>query len=518
MFFGGFGLAEATSNTAEPAALGAIAATPSSRTQSSVALHLVQAPIEPASRREPVVTTQLVLIDLLAVGLVTAATFFAIFGLRNATFTSPTTIVAALPLVWVAVTAAGRGYDPRFIGVGSAEFAKALRTFINVSLVFAVVSYVGRLEVSRAVLLAALPGSLVAVWVGRYAARVRLHRLRRAGRSMNRVLAVGSAASVAALAESMRRDPSTGLHVVAACLPENEPDDPTALARLAVCEVAVAGAPGDVARTAADWGARSVAVVAGDVGTAALRSISWALEGTGRDLMVSTGLVEVADRRLHVQSVAGLPLLRVDEPVFDGFRPALKSAFDHSAAAAALLLLAPLFAVVALLVRCTSAGPAFYRQTRVGRNGEAFRMTKFRSMYRDSDARRDEMAELNEVADGLLFKVRNDPRITPVGRFIRRTSIDELPQLLQVLIGRMSLVGPRPPLPCEVDKYDDDVRRRLLVKPGLTGLWQVSGRSDLSWADSVRLDLHYVENWSLGLDMVVLLKTARAVVRAKGAY
>jgi exopolysaccharide biosynthesis polyprenyl glycosylphosphotransferase len=198
-------------------------------------------------------------------------------------------------------------------------------------------------------------------------------------------------------------------------------------------------------------------------------------------------------------------------------RQAVKLVFDRVAAAVLLLLLAPVLIGIGLMVRLGSSGPALFTQTRIGRNGRTFRMVKFRSMVVDAESRLDEVAGDNEQ-DGPLFKMREDPRVTRVGRFLRRSSIDELPQLFNVLTGSMSLVGPRPPLPSEVATYGDDVWERLRVKPGITGLWQVSGRSDLSWEESVRLDLHYVHSWSLWLDMVVLCKTARAVLRADGAY
>lgn len=201
-----------------------------------------------------------------------------------------------------------------------------------------------------------------------------------------------------------------------------------------------------------------------------------------------------------------------------GLRLAVKAVLDRVVAGALLILLAPLFLALALLIRCSSTGPAFYRQTRIGRDGTPFRMTKFRSMYVGAHEQRHLLVASNDVSDGLLFKVRADPRVTAIGSFLRRTSLDELPQLIQVLTGHMSLVGPRPPLPEEVARYGADVRRRLVVKPGMTGLWQVSGRSDLAWADAVRLDLNYIENWSLGLDLSVLLKTPRAVLTARGAY
>ncbi len=196
----------------------------------------------------------------------------------------------------------------------------------------------------------------------------------------------------------------------------------------------------------------------------------------------------------------------------------VKHVLDRIAAGAVLIMLSPLLLVVALVVRGTSPGPVLFRQTRIGRDGRPFTMLKFRSMHADAEAGLADLLAWNDAAGGVLFKLRNDPRTTAVGRVLRRLSLDELPQLLNVLSGSMSLVGPRPPLPSEVARYGPQERRRLLVKPGLTGLWQVSGRSNLSWEESIRLDLFYVERWSLALDAAVLVRTLPAVLRADGAY
>jgi exopolysaccharide biosynthesis polyprenyl glycosylphosphotransferase len=250
---------------------------------------------------------------------------------------------------------------------------------------------------------------------------------------------------------------------------------------------------------------------------AALRRLAWSLEGTGVDLVVAPTLTDVAGPRVHVRPVAGLPLLHVEAPEFTGGRQLLKGLVDRCAALAFLVLLTPLLAAIALAVRLDTPGPALFRQTRVGRHGRPFLLYKFRSMVGGAEHMRAALAQNNEQ-DGVLFKIRRDPRVTPVGRIIRRYSLDELPQLLNVLKGDMALVGPRPPLPAEVEQYGTDVHRRLLVKPGITGLWQVSGRSDLPWQDGVRLDLYYVENWSLTLDLMILWKTLFTVLRPQGAY
>jgi exopolysaccharide biosynthesis polyprenyl glycosylphosphotransferase len=249
----------------------------------------------------------------------------------------------------------------------------------------------------------------------------------------------------------------------------------------------------------------------------ALRRLAWDLEPSGADLIVAPTLVDVAGPRLSIRPVEGLPLLHVDQPTFTGLRRLLKAGFDRCLAGLALVALSPLLAVIALAVKVNSPGPVLFRQVRVGRLGQEFTILKFRSMVADAERRMDEVVQLNQ-GDGPLFKAHADPRITRVGAFLRRTSLDELPQLVNVMLGQMSLVGPRPHLAAEVALFGSDMTRRMLVKPGLTGLWQVSGRSDLTWDESVRVDLRYVENWSFMLDLAILWKTLFVVLRRSGAY
>ena len=249
-----------------------------------------------------------------------------------------------------------------------------------------------------------------------------------------------------------------------------------------------------------------------------LRRLGWQMEGTGIDLVLAPTLTDVAGPRIHMRPIAGLPLIHVSSPEFRGMRKALKGLVDRVVGAGRRAVAdRPLLALIALAIRLDSRGPAFFRQTRVGLGGREFDVFKFRSMVVDADAMMTQVSRHNET-DGLMFKMRNDPRVTRVGAFLRTWSLDELPQIINVLKGDMSLVGPRPPLPSEVAWYDQDVARRLLVKPGMTGLWQVSGRSDLSFEDGIRLDLYYVENWSLATDVAILWKTVGAVIRRRGAY
>ncbi|MCX5375758.1 sugar transferase [Streptomyces sp. NBC_00091] len=248
-----------------------------------------------------------------------------------------------------------------------------------------------------------------------------------------------------------------------------------------------------------------------------LRRMGWALHDEGLEMAVFPGLVEISVKRLETLSAGGLAVLRIAPPVRRGVQTVLKSALDRTGAALGLLLLSPLFLGLVLAIRLGSRGPAFYSQRRVGRGGTPFVMWKFRTMVEDADHLKAELAGSNEN-DGLMFKMRRDPRVTRVGRLLRRTSLDELPQLVNVLTGSMSLVGPRPPLPEEVAEYDEVELRRLTVRPGMTGLWQISGRSDLSWDETIQLDLQYVDNWSFTSDVDVMGRTLRAVVDGRGAY
>jgi exopolysaccharide biosynthesis polyprenyl glycosylphosphotransferase len=423
-----------------------------------------------------------------------------------------------LPLAWVLAVMGNGAYERRFVGVGNAEFERVFRAFLHLTVVTVFVFYAADAPVARGYAFPALGFALLFDLASRYAARKWLHRRRQHGRSMSSVVAIGGVASVAQFTALLRRDRYAGLEVVGACLPQGSARGGDGERELDAIGVPVVGDVDSIVDVVHSTGAHTVAVLSGEISAEKLRWISWQLEGTDTDLVVSPGLTEVAGRRLEIQPVAGLPLLHVKVPAFTGVRRMIKGGFDRFVAGLALLLLSPIMLALGALVVVTSKGSPLFLQTRVGRDGQTFRMIKFRSMYTGAERRVSELLSQNQNADGLLFKVKDDPRVTPIGRRLRRYSLDELPQLINVLLGSMSLVGPRPPLPSEVAQYQDDVRRRLLVKPGLTGLWQISGRSDLSWEESVRLDLRYVENWSLATDLMILWKTTFAVVRSAGAY
>lgn len=417
----------------------------------------------------------------------------------------------AVPVLWLAAVWLSGGYDVRFIGTGSDEYRRVLNAGVGLTAAVAIFSYVINVELSRGYLLIALPTATAFDLIARYALRKRLHRQRDAGRCLLSVVAVGHEPAVADLITELGRDRYHGLTVVGACV-----------ARPSGCNevagVPVYGGLDDVPTAVKAFGADTVAVLAcPEMDGIRLRSLAWELEKTGTDLCVSPALLDVAGPRTTIRPTAGLTLLHVDHPELSGFRLVLKDLFDRCAAAAALVALFPLMIVLGATIRLHDRGPALFTQVRVGKDGRTFRIYKFRTMVVDAEQRKAELLANNDT-DGVLFKLRKDPRVTSVGEHLRRWSIDELPQLLNIFLGDMSLVGPRPALPDEAERYAEHVRRRLAVKPGLTGLWQVNGRSDLSWDESVRLDLRYVENWSFALDLQILWKTFAVLLRRSGAY
>jgi exopolysaccharide biosynthesis polyprenyl glycosylphosphotransferase len=452
---------------------------------------------------------RMVLGDLLCGGVASAAAFFVRFG-GFTPYAAPYMLVSAvLPVVWVCAIAINRAYEPRMIGIGSEEFRRVMQCGVALTAATAIGSYVTKTDTARGYVVLALSLVTLLTLLSRYGLRRALHRRRVRGACMRRVVAVGHAASIAELVHFFRRERHHGMEIVAACLPDDAPIGSAG-------EVPVGGGFSDVSIVVDQFHADTVAVLAcPEMDGAALRRLAWRLERTHTELVVAPALMDIAGPRTTIRPAAGLPLLHVEHPELAGVRQLIKNVFDRVVATALLALLAPMLCGLAVAVRVTSPGPALFRQTRVGKDGRLFTMVKFRTMRRGSEHQK---ITLVSDGDGVLFKIRNDPRVTPLGTLMRRHSLDELPQLINVVRGHMSLVGPRPPLPEEVASYGDDVRRRLLVRPGLTGLWQVSGRSDLSWEESVRLDLRYVENWSLTLDLQILWKTWSAVARGQGAY
>jgi len=467
----------------------------------------------PAARWTPAAVRRLVVADTVCVAAATTIGFAARVGFHtDADVRAYLNLAVVVALAWLASLFAQGAYEVRRITTGTREFQLVVRAAAFLAGALAVVCYLSGVVVGRTFVAVTIPTGCALMLVSRFLLRKAVHHKRKQGQWTSSILAVGTSESVAHLADVTRRASEAGLIVVGACVEDAVEGDEL------LPGVPVVGDVSHAAQLAEQLDVDIVAVAGSGLGPRRIRELGWALESTGRNMVMAPGLTEVAGPRVHVSPVEGLPLMWVDQPQFTGVKRVVKRALDVLGAGLGLVLIAPLLVLIALAVRLTSRGPAIYRSIRMGQDGREFVTYKFRSMYRDAEARKAELLDLNENADGLLFKLREDPRVTKVGKYLRKFSLDELPQLFNVLGGSMSLVGPRPPLPDEVERYHDHVHRRLLVKPGMTGLWQVSGRSDLSWDESVRLDLYYVENWSLGFDFVIIARTVLAVLRRSGAY
>ncbi len=418
---------------------------------------------------------------------------------------------AVIVAVWLACLQGADAYEVQRISLGAREYQRVLRAGLHVAGVVAIVGYLSGILLARTFVAIVIPSGMVLMVVTRWFVRRRVYANRTRGDWTTAILVVGTADSVRHVLEELSRAPRTGLVAVGACCEDAETGSEI------VPGVPVVGSTRSASGMAEQMDVDVVAVAGEGMGRAQIRELAWSLEGTPRQMVMAPGLTGVAGPRVHVSPVEGLSLMWVDQPRFSGLGRIVKRGLDIVGSGLLLLLASPFLLVIAAAVRLTSSGPVLFKQRRLGQGGEWVQVLKFRTMYVDAEDRLADLMHLNESTDPLFFKVREDPRITPLGRILRRYSLDELPQLINIFFGSMSLVGPRP-LPGELDLYDDHFRRRMMVKPGLTGLWQVSGRSDLSAEDAVRLDLYYVENWSLTLDIAIIFRTIWVVLRTRGAY
>lgn len=455
----------------------------------------------------------LVISDLSCILVAIAFGYFLRFGLSDSGRGSMYVgIATALAVGWALALQASGAYDIRHLATGPEEAKRALRASAITVSVLAVACYATKTEVARGFVIGVIPVGVALVLLCRSILRRIIQRHRTTGAWTHRILAVGTAASVRRLLVSTERAKGAGLKVIGACV------DDIPVGNEIAPGVPVVGGTELAAGKAAEIAADVVAVAGHGLEAEAVRELGWQLEETPIGLVVAPALTEVAGPRVHVSPVEGLPLVWLDRPQLGRLPRIAKRMMDVIGGLFLLLVTAPLLIATTMAIKLTSRGPVFFRQRRLGVHGTEFTILKFRSMYHGAEARRARLLEMNEQdGGGVLFKIRRDPRITPVGRWIRQFSIDELPQLVHVLSGKMSLVGPRP-LAAIDSHYDGSARRRLLVRPGLTGLWQVSGRSALTWEDSVRFDLYYVENWSIGFDLAILLRTILVVLSRRGAY
>ena len=419
-------------------------------------------------------------------------------------------------VVWPAAIAICRGYRRNRIGIGLDEPGAVVRAGMVVVVAGALPAGIiaGDPLTLYALLKLVATGTPFAVLLSlmvRFFARRILHLMQRHGRSLRHVLVVGSFGAAQQLSERIQREPDAGMKVIGLCLPASQ------LPRPVVDGIPVLGSLQQVSDVVRARGCDAVAVTSDDATRYNyLRQLAWSLEGADVELLVDPGLVEVAGPRMHIRPLMGFPLLHVEEPHFTGWRRVVKRVTDLVLTSVGLLIISPLMLGIAAVIKLQDGGPVIFRQARIGREGTPFIMLKFRSMVVDAEDRKPDLMETNEGKGG-LFKLSDDPRVTSFGRFMRDFSLDELPQLFNVLGGSMSLVGPRPHLASELAQMPSEASRRSLVTPGLTGLWQVSGRSGLEGDDAVRFDLRYVENWSFTLDLWILWKTIFAVLTKRGA-
>jgi exopolysaccharide biosynthesis polyprenyl glycosylphosphotransferase len=472
-----------------------------------------------------VYAARLVITDLLVLIWVVFGVQIAWFGVSSADVRfggNLTEIAVSYTAISVTIIAAwmlmlgiygSRGY--RVLGTGPQEYRQVADGTVRLFGLVAIVSFLFQIEFARGYILIAFPLGLGVLIFSRWIWRIWLGAKRLDGKYSSRVLLVGSLDSVVHLARELARQSAAGYLVVGACIPGGHGSEVLPGTKIPVF-VDIDKLQEAMATVEAD----TVVVSSSEaLPPQRMRELSWGLEPGRQHLVVAPSLTDIGGPRIHTRPVAGLPLIHVETPRYEGKRLFAKRTFDIAASGALIAISSPFLVIIAIAIRLSTPGSVFFRQERVGINGAHFQMLKFRSMVADAESKLSGLQKL-ERAEGnaVMFKMKDDPRVTPIGKVLRRFSLDELPQLFNVFAGTMSLVGPRPSLESEVTEYESHVHRRFLVKPGITGLWQVSGRSNLSWADTVRLDLYYVENWSITGDISILWRTAKAVVGRDGAY
>jgi exopolysaccharide biosynthesis polyprenyl glycosylphosphotransferase len=463
-------------------------------------------------------TRRLWVSDLITLTVVAFGTQIAWFGLGNAQVSiredSRLSVVsywffsALLVVAWMWSLSLIDSRSDRAIGTGSTEYIRIISVSVRLFGIIAILAFLLRVDVARGYLLISFPLGILVLLLERWLWRQWLVRQRARGEFSARVLLVGSENSVAQISEALRRTPSAGYLVVGACVPQGVPGQ-----NVRGTDIPIVGSVLSVSTALAAADADTVAISStDDLPPSVVKRISWQLEAGRQHLVLAPSIIDVVGPRIQTRPVAGLPLIHVETPRYSKGQRLAKRGLDLLLATTALIVLSPIMAVIALRIRSAVDGPVLFRQVRVGLDGREFRLFKFRTMVQNAEELLADLEPRQDAGNEVLFKMSEDPRVTDLGRFLRRYSLDELPQLFNVIGGSMSLVGPRPSLPREVERYADHVHRRFMVKPGITGLWQISGRSTLSWEETVRLDLSYVENWTLIGDIVILFKTAKAAL------
>lgn len=445
---------------------------------------------------------------------------------NNGVVVSYTATSTILILLWLYVLALFGTRKAEIVGAGPEEYRRTVRATLFLFAAIAIFAYLTELPLARSYLLIALPTGVFGLLISRWLWRQWLGAHRQGGDYLNPAVIVGSASSADTVALQLQQHPEAGFSIVGCFLSGSaQPQSQSQQILLKKSSVPILGGFSDTIPLMRQWGATTIIVAsADDLSPEDVRKLSWELTPGQEHLVLAPSMLDVSGPRLHMYPVAGLPLIRLEAPAFSGVRKLIKRLFDLTVSLVLLVLLSPVFAVIALAIKRFDSGPVFFTQERIGIHGKPFVMIKFRTMTTTAEEDRDQLLResghlgLEAAGNSVLFKLKEDPRITNVGKKLRKYSLDELPQLINVLTDDMSLVGPRPPLATEVEKYEDHVNRRFLMKPGITGQWQTSGRSNLSWDESVRADLMYVENWSFVNDIIILWRTLGVMLRGTDAY
>lgn len=461
--------------------------------------------------------------DVAVIGLAVLLAQMGRFGLPldvKSDWLLPAVSAVALIVVWLAALGIQQAWDVNIVGTGLEEYRRVViatawvcGAFASIALIFQLYPYI-----ARGYVLIALSTGLVGLLLVRNIFRRRLGMKRLSDECSVRVLVLGRPSSVAMLASHFSRNKMSGYSIVGACIP-GASDLTGGKINTASGIVPIMGDEESIRDALVSSGADALAITALDhIEHERMRMLTWELDSLGIDLIVVPGMTDVAGPRLKVRPVDNMPLFYITRPKHDRASRTQKRLIDLVCGSLGTIALLPLMILVAIAIKIDDGGPVFFRQVRVGFRGKPFKIFKFRTMLVGSDTVHDEEKAVQGQADVFCSKSADDRRITRVGQFLRRTSLDELPQLFNVIAGSMSLVGPRPLVPGEGASVEHFVERRSLIKPGMTGLWQVSGRSDVSPDERIRLDYSYVDNWSSVLDFVIMWRTVRAVLARDGAY
>ncbi|GGG29151.1 polyprenyl glycosylphosphotransferase [Rhodococcoides trifolii] len=452
---------------------------------------------------------------ILDISIVAAAAGFAfLVDMGGKTSVGPGQSIS-MAVLWTLFLAVLRTRDTAIVGNGYEEYRRVITATAALVGVIAIVALFLQAGIAREYLVLSFPTGLIGLVLGRHFLRRRLAQSRGRGENVNDMIVVGTVESVRSLSHRFDSTASAGYRVIGACVPNYDGDTLVVGDRI----VPVFGDLSSLDFAITTTTATAVAVASTEqLGYEGMKNLAWKLDNHDIDLIVSPGVADLSVPRMRIEPIDGLPILQIGQPSFEGAHVAAKSVFGFFLASFGLVVTAPVLLAAAIAIKLEDGGPVFFRQRRVGRGGKVFRIWKLRTMVVNADSIVSDARDAAGQNESVFYKSANDARITKIGRFLRRTSIDELPQLFNVIAGDMSIVGPRPLVEGEGSNIAHFIQRRSLVKPGVTGLWQVSGRSDVTEEERIRLDHLYIDNWSPVQDLVIVWRTIAAVIKSDGAY